>query len=527
MRLAKAGPRPAASRAEARAHALVKRVFTRAGLKVAVQRFAVAGRGRSRNVIGVYDTPARCLRIVMAHTDSTPNGPGANDNASGVGVLTELAPRLRRSRPSCDVWLVATGAEERVYTGSPDHLGALALSRRVRARGWHGGCAGRCPSTRSGAVPDFWLRSSARGVRRKVEGELLTGGPPRRRRVRWVRDEGSGNSDHREFQIAGLPAAKLGVGARGEPCRHMPCDRAARLQPRALSARPEAGRESTQDPMSRRCDWHTAGDRRITLAAMRPLGQRGLAAAVAIVLAGRLAGGREDGSPAASGPTAWAAPRRPTPSAAARATTASPGAAARTSCFGQRGRDRINGGRGNDRVDGGTGADRLKGASGRDRVRGRSGNDRLYGDTSADRMAAGSGNDLLRGGSGNDRLAGGSGGDQLFGDAGNDVLFAGRPTGPAGSGDDLFGGAGNDRLRGDTGIDRVEGGPGNDNMTGGADEDDLVGGSGNDRIDARDNAEDTIDCGPGEDTVIVDLAEDGVTDCETVVVPAERAAGLP
>ena len=234
VRLAKAGPRPAASRAEARAHALVKRAFTRAGLTVGVQRFTVPGRGRSRNVIGRYDTPARCLRIVMAHTDSTPNGQGANDNASGVGVLAELAPRLRSTRPACDVWLVATGAEERVYTRSPDHLGALALSRRVRARGLSRRLRWALSLDEVGRGPDFWLRSSARGVRRKVEGELLTGARRARARVRWVRDEGTGNSDHREFQISGLPAAKLGVGARGEPCRHMPCDRAARLQPRAL-----------------------------------------------------------------------------------------------------------------------------------------------------------------------------------------------------------------------------------------------------------------------------------------------------
>ena len=234
VRLAEAGPRPAASRAEARAHALVERAFTRAGLKVGVQRFRVAGRGRSRNVIGRYDTPARCLRIVMAHTDSTPDGPGANDNASGVGVLTELALRLGRVRPSCDVWLVATGSEERVYTGSPDHLGALALARRVRTRGLGRRLRWALSLDEVGRGPDFWLRSSARRARGKVEGELLTGARRAGARVRWVRDEGSGNSDHREFQISGLPAAKLGVGARGEPCRHMPCDRAGRLQPRAL-----------------------------------------------------------------------------------------------------------------------------------------------------------------------------------------------------------------------------------------------------------------------------------------------------
>jgi Peptidase family M28 len=43
-----------------------------------------------------------------------------------------------------------------------------------------------------------------------------------------------GNSDHREFELLGLPAAKLGVGAGGEPCRHSPCDRSARLDPISL-----------------------------------------------------------------------------------------------------------------------------------------------------------------------------------------------------------------------------------------------------------------------------------------------------
>lgn len=52
--------------------------------------------------------------------------------------------------------------------------------------------------------------------------------------VRWVRDEGTGNSDHREFELLGLPGAKLGVGAGGEPCRHMPCDRPSRLSRESL-----------------------------------------------------------------------------------------------------------------------------------------------------------------------------------------------------------------------------------------------------------------------------------------------------
>ena len=78
----------------------------------------------------------------MAHTDSMPAGPGAEDNASGLGVLAELA--RARLRPRCTVWLVATGAEERLYTGSPDHL----APGRWRGSSRGTGCATRCRSTR-------------------------------------------------------------------------------------------------------------------------------------------------------------------------------------------------------------------------------------------------------------------------------------------------------------------------------------------------------------------------------------------
>ncbi len=228
------GPRPAASDREARAHRLLARVFRRAGLRVGVQEFRVPGRGRSRNVIGVYDTPRSCLRIVMAHTDSTPNAPGANDNASGLGGVAALAGRLELIHPRCDVWLVATGAEERVYTGSPDHLGALALARRARSHGARDRLQWALSLDEVGRDRPFWLRSPASGPRPKVEGALLAAAGRVGVPVSWVRDESSGNSDHREFHMLGLPAAKLGVGAGGEPCRHMPCDRPSRLDPRSL-----------------------------------------------------------------------------------------------------------------------------------------------------------------------------------------------------------------------------------------------------------------------------------------------------
>ncbi|MDQ3935664.1 MAG: M28 family peptidase, partial [Actinomycetota bacterium] len=82
----------------------------------------------------------------------------------------------------------------------------------------------------------FWLRSPVGGPRRRVERELLAAARAAGVTVSWVRDSGSGNSDHREFELLGMRGMKLGVGADGEPCRHSPCDRASRLRRSSLRA---------------------------------------------------------------------------------------------------------------------------------------------------------------------------------------------------------------------------------------------------------------------------------------------------
>jgi len=222
--LALAGARPAAGRLERRAQERAARRFTAAGLAVTTQPVPVPGLGRSRNVIGVLQRPADCLFVVMAHADTVPPAPGAEDNASGVGTLVAFAPRLAALAPRCDVWLVATGAEERIHTGQPDHLGASALVRRVR-RTRPGELRWALSLDEVGRGRAMWLRSRSAApgralVARAARGTGLS--------VRWVADAGTGNSDHREFQLAGLPAAKLGVPSN--PCRHEPCDVAGRLQ---------------------------------------------------------------------------------------------------------------------------------------------------------------------------------------------------------------------------------------------------------------------------------------------------------
>jgi aminopeptidase YwaD len=223
--LALAGPRPAAGAAERRAHQRVAAAFDAAGLTVMRDRFAVPGKGRSRNVIGALARPRECLWVLMAHADTVPPSPGAEDNASGVGTLVALASRIAPLEPRCDVWLVATGAEERIYTGHPDHLGASALVRRVRARGRAGHLRWALSLDEVGRGRDMWLRSPAR---RRFEQRVLQAATGTGLRVRWVADEGTGNSDHREFGLAGLTAGKLGVP--DNPSRHTTADRAGRLQ---------------------------------------------------------------------------------------------------------------------------------------------------------------------------------------------------------------------------------------------------------------------------------------------------------
>ena len=228
--VARDGPRPAGSAAEARAHGRIARRFRAAGLTVRVQRFPTP-RGRSRNVIGVREGQEDCLRVLMAHTDSMPAGPGAEDNASGVGVLAALAPRLRS--PECDVWLVATGAEERLYTGSPDHLGARALAPTVPRRRLRYALS----LDEVGTSARLRLRSPAAAPRRSVERELLRAAEnvsPPTLRVDWQRDSGTGNSDHRELELSGRRGVKLGVV--DNPCRHMACDTPDRLRKGAFRA---------------------------------------------------------------------------------------------------------------------------------------------------------------------------------------------------------------------------------------------------------------------------------------------------
>ncbi len=112
--------------------------------------------------------------------------------------------------------------------------------------------------------------------------------------------------------------------------------------------------------------------------------------------------------------------------------------------------------------------------------------------------------------------------DTIRGKNGNDAIY-GRA-----SADRLYGGFGRDRLYGNGGNDELHGGPAPDKIFGGPGTDTVKGDAGSDRINvAGDGQTDSVDCGIGNDTAIVDDADlDGatvidffrLTSCENVIV---------
>ena len=92
--------------------------FRSAGATVQFQEFAVSRR-TYRNVIGRFGTGQGPRVIVGAHYDACVETPGADDNASGVAALIELAYLLGQATPARDVELVGYVLEEPPFFRTP------------------------------------------------------------------------------------------------------------------------------------------------------------------------------------------------------------------------------------------------------------------------------------------------------------------------------------------------------------------------------------------------------------------------
>lgn len=72
--------------------------------------------------------------VIGAHYDSPPGSPGANDNASGVAALLEVARLLKETNPVRTVRFVAFVNEEPPWFQT-EEMGSLVYARRTKKRG--------------------------------------------------------------------------------------------------------------------------------------------------------------------------------------------------------------------------------------------------------------------------------------------------------------------------------------------------------------------------------------------------------
>jgi Zn-dependent M28 family amino/carboxypeptidase len=125
-------PRVPGTDAHARAAAYIQDQLRSCGLAPRVEGDA----GSGENIVAEYGLPEWPVFVVGAHYDSVEGSPGADDNASGVAALLEIArvvagpslPPERRS--SVRVQFVAFDREEMGLVGSTAYCDAL---RRTRA----------------------------------------------------------------------------------------------------------------------------------------------------------------------------------------------------------------------------------------------------------------------------------------------------------------------------------------------------------------------------------------------------------
>jgi len=213
------GPREATSKNFAEAADLVEKRLEKLGYDVTTEKVTVpAGNswgtpvrsGTSRNVIAdpVKFDDEKPHVVVVAHLDTVPVAPGAEDNASGVSVLLELARMTAAAPPDLPVRFIAFGAEEPRgagdalhHFGSQQHVDDLSKAERRAIRavvaldrvGVRASSVPVCSARASGND----LRGDVRAAARKVDVPTRSCG-------------GNTTSGHWSYVKAGVPGIRLG-----------------------------------------------------------------------------------------------------------------------------------------------------------------------------------------------------------------------------------------------------------------------------------------------------------------------------
>jgi aminopeptidase S len=212
------GPREATSRNFAEAATFVENRFERLGYDVRRTKVRVpAGiswgtpvrRGTSANVIAEpkgFD-PSEPHVVIGAHLDTVPVAPGAEDNASGIAVMLQLAAMVRQQPTALPVQFIAFGAEEPRGNGdSLHHFGSrqhVADLNRAERRAIQAMVALDRVGVRASFVPVCTANSQGNRIRNELRAAARRSDIPTRTCTNFA-------SDHWSYAKAGIPAVRLG-----------------------------------------------------------------------------------------------------------------------------------------------------------------------------------------------------------------------------------------------------------------------------------------------------------------------------
>jgi Zn-dependent M28 family amino/carboxypeptidase len=200
--------------------AYLQRAFEMRGWLAEQVTFDLPQGGTSANVIATWGGRGRHegpVIVVGGHHDTKPNTVGANDNASGVGVVVALAGALAGVAADLEVpvMLVAFGAEEFQQDTGVHHIGSEALASEIADRAiamLSVDMIGNGPTTRVVAMDGRDLT-----LQRRLLAVADTAGI-----ADVVADVAGDISDHGPFARRGVPAAFLWTGDDGR--LHTPAD---------------------------------------------------------------------------------------------------------------------------------------------------------------------------------------------------------------------------------------------------------------------------------------------------------------
>jgi alkaline phosphatase isozyme conversion protein len=122
------GARPAGSDAEAQSASYVEAVFKALGYATENRPFTGDAAGKtisSANIVALKKGASAQEIIVGAHYDSAESGPGADNNASGVAVMLEVAKLIQNTTTPYTIRFIAFGAKESGLLGSYAYLNQM------------------------------------------------------------------------------------------------------------------------------------------------------------------------------------------------------------------------------------------------------------------------------------------------------------------------------------------------------------------------------------------------------------------